>query len=60
MVKTTTIAGIPTPTVGHGLMYMTWKPTPVPDELCFAAMKTTIDALPDGAKAFFNSSESTT
>lgn len=59
MVKTTHLGGtasaIVTPKIGHGLMLMTWKPTPVPDEQCFEAMKTTIDALPAGSKAFFNS-----
>ncbi|KZW00681.1 Aldo/keto reductase [Exidia glandulosa HHB12029] len=61
MVKTTHLGGtasdIVTPTIGHGLMNMTWKPTPVPDEQCFESMKATIDALPPGAKAFFNSAE---
>ncbi|KZV90402.1 Aldo/keto reductase [Exidia glandulosa HHB12029] len=61
MVKTTHFGGtardIVTPTIGHGLMHMTWKPTPVPDEQCFESMKATIDALPPGAKAFFNSGE---
>ncbi|KAI9456301.1 aldo/keto reductase [Russula earlei] len=43
--------------VGHGLMMMTWKPTPVPDEEAFAAIKAGIDALPPGAKMFLNSGE---
>ncbi|KAI0294707.1 aldo/keto reductase [Multifurca ochricompacta] len=34
----------------HGLMMMTWKPTPVPDDDCFAAIKAGIDALPPGVK----------
>ncbi|KAI0260074.1 aldo/keto reductase [Gloeopeniophorella convolvens] len=42
---------------GHGLMMMTWKPTPVPDEDCFAAIKAGIDALPPGAKILLNSGE---
>jgi pyridoxine 4-dehydrogenase len=41
----------------HGLMMMTWKPTPVPDEDCFASIKAGIDALPPGAKMFLNSGE---
>ena len=32
-----------------------WKPTPVPDEDCFASIKAGIDALPPGAKMFLNS-----
>ncbi|KAJ7725942.1 aldo/keto reductase [Mycena metata] len=43
--------------VAHGLMMMTWIPTPVPDEQCFEAIKAGIDALPAGTKAFLNSSE---
>ncbi|KAF8442812.1 NADP-dependent oxidoreductase domain-containing protein [Boletus edulis BED1] len=38
--------------VAHGLMSMTWKPDPVPDEQCFEAIKAGIDALPSGAKMF--------
>jgi pyridoxine 4-dehydrogenase len=34
---------------------MTWKPTPVPDEEAFAAIKAGIDALPPGVKMFLNS-----
>src|SRR6266851_8842277 len=41
----------------HGLMMMTVKPTPVPDEEAFAAIKAGIDALPPGAKMFLNSGE---
>ncbi|KAH9993409.1 aldo/keto reductase [Russula vinacea] len=41
----------------HGLMRMTWAPTPVRDEQAFAALKGGIDALPPGAKMFLNSSE---
>ena len=36
-------------------MLMTWKPTPVPDEEAFAAIKAGIDALPPGVKMFLNS-----
>jgi len=43
--------------VAHGLMMMTWKPTPVPDEEAFAAIKAGIDSLPPGAKMLLNSSE---
>ncbi|KAJ6456161.1 aldo/keto reductase [Mycena sanguinolenta] len=43
--------------VAHGLMMMTWIPTPVPDEQCFEAIKAGIDALPPGAKMFLNSGE---
>ncbi|KAI0257208.1 NADP-dependent oxidoreductase domain-containing protein [Lactifluus subvellereus] len=43
--------------VAHGLMMMTWKPTPVPDEDAFAAIKAGIDALPLGVKMFLNSAE---
>ncbi|KAH9988248.1 aldo/keto reductase [Russula compacta] len=41
----------------HGLMMMTWKPTPVPDDDCFAAIKAGLDALPPGAKMLLNSGE---
>ncbi|KAG9315696.1 NADP-dependent oxidoreductase domain-containing protein [Chiua virens] len=43
--------------VGHGLMFMTWTPSPVPDEQCFAAIKGGIDALPPGVKMFLNGGE---
>jgi len=43
--------------VAHGLMMMTWKPTPAPDEQAFAAIKAGIDSLPPGAKMYFNSGE---
>ncbi|KAJ7451035.1 aldo/keto reductase [Mycena latifolia] len=43
--------------VAHGLMMMTWIPTPVPDEQCFEAIKAGIDALPAGTKMFLNSGE---
>ncbi len=36
-------------------MMMTWKPTPVPDEHAFAAIKAGIDALPPGVKMILNS-----
>ncbi|OBZ68729.1 Pyridoxal reductase [Grifola frondosa] len=43
--------------VAHGLMMMTWAPTPVPDEQAFEAIKTGIDALPLGVKMLINSGE---
>ncbi|KIJ16831.1 hypothetical protein PAXINDRAFT_168286 [Paxillus involutus ATCC 200175] len=43
--------------VAHGLMMMTWKPEPVPDEQCFEAIKAGIDALPAGTKMFLNGGE---
>lgn len=43
--------------VGHGLMMMTWTPTPKPDEQCFEAIKAGIDALPAGVKMFLNSGD---
>ena len=36
-------------------MGMTAKPTPVPDEEAFAAIKAGIDTLPPGVKMFLNS-----
>jgi hypothetical protein len=36
-------------------LFYRWKPTPVPDEDCFASIKAGIDALPPGAKMFLNS-----
>ncbi|KAI0251558.1 aldo/keto reductase [Lactifluus subvellereus] len=59
--KTATLGGAASNVVigktAHGLMMMTWKPTPVPDEDCFAAIKAGIDALPPGAKMMLNSGE---
>ncbi|KAF9227548.1 Aldo/keto reductase [Gyrodon lividus] len=43
--------------VAHGLMLMTWKLEPVPDEQCFEAIKAGIDALPAGSKMFLNGGE---
>ncbi|KAJ7836388.1 aldo/keto reductase [Mycena olivaceomarginata] len=48
----TTVGG-----VAHGLMMMTWTPTPAPDAQCFAAIKAGVDALPAGAKMFLNSAK---
>jgi len=36
-------------------MMMTWRPTPIPDEQAFAAIKAGIDSLPPGVKMFINS-----
>jgi len=38
-------------------MMMTWRPTPIPDEDAFAAIKAGIDALPPGVKILLNSGE---
>ncbi|KAF8558263.1 Aldo/keto reductase [Imleria badia] len=43
--------------VAHGLMSMTWKPDPVPDEQCFEAIKAGTNALPPGARMFLNGGE---
>ncbi|KAK7064861.1 Aldo/keto reductase [Favolaschia claudopus] len=43
--------------VAHGLMMMTWIPTPVPDPQSFESIKAGIDALPAGTKMFLNSGE---
>ncbi|KAF9064030.1 aldo/keto reductase [Rhodocollybia butyracea] len=43
--------------VAHGLMLMTWTPSPVSDEQAFEAIKAGVDALPSGTKAFLNSGE---
>ncbi|KAF7790846.1 hypothetical protein EIP86_001803 [Pleurotus ostreatoroseus] len=43
--------------IGHGLMMMTWVATPVPDEVCFEAIKSGVDMLPPGVKMLINSSE---
>ncbi|EIM84019.1 aldo/keto reductase [Stereum hirsutum FP-91666 SS1] len=42
---------------GQGLMMMTWKQNPDPDEQCFESMKAGMDLLPPGAKMFLNSAE---
>ncbi|KAF8264001.1 NADP-dependent oxidoreductase domain-containing protein [Lactarius quietus] len=59
--KTTRLGGAASDVIigktAHGLMMMTWKPTPVPDEDCFASIKVGIDSLPPGAKMFLNSGE---
>lgn len=43
--------------VAHGLMMMTWTPKPVPDDICFAAIKAGCDELPEGTKMLINSGE---
>ncbi|EKM55536.1 uncharacterized protein PHACADRAFT_184323 [Phanerochaete carnosa HHB-10118-sp] len=43
--------------VAHGLMMMTWTPNPVPDEICFDAIKAGVDAMPPGVKMLLNSGE---
>ncbi|EKM49574.1 uncharacterized protein PHACADRAFT_106317 [Phanerochaete carnosa HHB-10118-sp] len=43
--------------VAHGLMMMTWTPNPVPDEICFEAIKAGVDAMPSGVKMLLNSGE---
>ncbi|TFK54998.1 aldo/keto reductase [Heliocybe sulcata] len=43
--------------IGHGLMFMTAKEVPSPDEECFEAIKAGVDSLPAGAKMFLNSAE---
>lgn len=58
---TVTLGGTATGTsvykIGHGLMMMTWIPTPVPDEQCFESMKAGMDKLPPGVKMVLNSAE---
>ncbi|KAI0313922.1 aldo/keto reductase [Amylostereum chailletii] len=43
--------------IAHGLMMMTWKPTPVPEEQAFAAIKAGIDTLPPGTKMMLNAGQ---
>ncbi|EIM86405.1 aldo/keto reductase [Stereum hirsutum FP-91666 SS1] len=50
-------AGTKISKIGHGLMYMTWVPNPVPDEQCFEAMKAGMDTLPPGTKMVLNSAD---
>ncbi|KAJ3538653.1 hypothetical protein NM688_g6487 [Phlebia brevispora] len=52
-----TAAGVKVAKIGHGLMMMTWTPNPVPDEVCFEAIKAGVDQLPPGVKMLINSSE---
>ncbi|KAJ7159013.1 aldo/keto reductase [Mycena crocata] len=59
--KTTKLGGsasdVTVSRVAHGLMMMTWTPTPASDDQCFEAIKAGIDALPAGTKAFLNTGE---
>lgn len=55
--STTKLGDVVVAKIAHGLMMMTWKPTPVPDEQAFAAIKAGIDALPSGVKMILNSGE---
>jgi len=43
--------------IAHGLMMMTWRDKPVPEEEAFESIKAGIDALPPGVKMFLNSGE---
>ncbi|KIK61818.1 hypothetical protein GYMLUDRAFT_42863 [Collybiopsis luxurians FD-317 M1] len=43
--------------VAHGLMTMTWTPSPISDEQAFESIKEGVDALPPGTKMFLNSGE---
>ncbi|KAF5367490.1 hypothetical protein D9758_003748 [Tetrapyrgos nigripes] len=43
--------------ISHGLMMMTTAVDPVPDEVCFEAIKAGVDALPPGVKAFLNTAD---
>lgn len=40
----TTLAGKPTGKTGFGLMNLTWRETPIPDDQAFAAMKAALEA----------------
>ncbi|TFY76051.1 hypothetical protein EWM64_g7959 [Hericium alpestre] len=59
--KTTKLGGsashITVSKTGHGLMMMTWKPTPVPDEQAFEAIKAGLDSLPPNTQMLLNSGE---
>ncbi|KAA1476979.1 aldo/keto reductase [Dentipellis sp. KUC8613] len=50
-------SGITIAKTGHGLMMMTWVPTPVPDEQAFEAIKAGLDSLPPNTKMLINSGE---
>ncbi|KAJ7153982.1 aldo/keto reductase [Mycena crocata] len=50
-------SSFPVKSGAHGLMMMTWSLTPASDDQCFEAIKTGVDALPAGTKAFLNSGE---
>jgi len=59
MVQTTKLGGsdVVVGRIGHGLMMMTWTAKPVPDEVCFEAIKTSLDSVPAGCKMILNSGE---
>ncbi|KAI9063462.1 aldo/keto reductase [Trametes sanguinea] len=61
MVCTTTLGGtasnVVVANVVHGLMRMTWVPTPVSDEQAFEAIRSGVDALPSGVKMILNSAQ---
>lgn len=52
-----TASGVKVGKVAHGLMMMTWVPTPVPDEIAFEAIRASADLMPPGVKIFLNSGE---
>ncbi|KAI0334954.1 aldo/keto reductase [Cubamyces sp. BRFM 1775] len=58
MVVTTTLGGtashITVGKVAHGLMMMTWRPVPIPDEEAFETIKAGVDTLPPGVKMLLN------
>ncbi|KZT44066.1 Aldo/keto reductase [Sistotremastrum suecicum HHB10207 ss-3] len=60
-ISTTTLGGtasnVTVAKVAHGLMQMTWTPSPVSDEQAFEAIKAGIDAAPAGSKVVLNSGE---
>ncbi|KAH8117321.1 aldo/keto reductase [Phellopilus nigrolimitatus] len=43
--------------VAHGIMLMTWVPSPVPDEQAFESIKASLDSVPVGSKMIINSGE---
>ncbi|KAI0046056.1 aldo/keto reductase [Auriscalpium vulgare] len=59
MIKTVKLGGTDeiVAKTAHGLMTMTWVPTPVPEQEAFAAIKAGIDTLPPGAKMLLSSGE---
>ncbi|EIN07473.1 aldo/keto reductase [Punctularia strigosozonata HHB-11173 SS5] len=52
-----TASNIEVAKIGHGIMMMTFRPTPIPDEQCFETIKAGCDQLPSGAKMFINAGE---
>jgi len=43
--------------IGHGLMMITGRPVPLPDEQAFAAIKAGVDSVPKGSKMMLNGGE---